>query len=164
MNGWLDRIRSAVLHELLGRRLPVPTVKRINLDARQVKALDAAQINHPSAWGNPWAAEETDAAFFAEVVLGRHGAELVETKVGLAGQDTQVRIVGAVPYGSFHAADRTVALNGRASEAVKLEGDVATVARAFMGLHAKILNCGPTLESSRGIAVSSGERLGYTPV
>lgn len=73
-------------------------------------------------------AEGADTTTLAEVVLGRHGAELIEAEVGLPGQDTEVRIVSAMPDGAFHAADRAVALNDRANVAVKLESNAPTVA------------------------------------
>lgn len=76
--------------------------------------------------------EGADAAAPAEVVLGRHGAKLVQAEIGLTGQDTEVCIVGSVPEGAFHAADRTIALDGSANVAIKLEGDTPTVTRTFV--------------------------------
>jgi len=78
---------------------------------------------------------------------------LVDAEVGLPRQNAKVRIVGAVPDGTFHVANRAVALNGRANTTVNLESDAPTVTRALVRLHAGILECGLTLELSGGEAV-----------
>jgi hypothetical protein len=80
-------------------------------------------------------AEGADTAALAEVVLGHHGAELVEAEFVLPRQDTEMRIVGTVPDGAFHAAYRTIAFNDSANVAIKLEGNAPTVTRAFVFLH-----------------------------
>jgi hypothetical protein len=77
LNELLDRARSTFLHELLGRGFPVLPVKWANLEARQVKTVNTAQIYDPPCWGDSRMAEGTDATRFAKVVLGRHGAKLV---------------------------------------------------------------------------------------
>lgn len=116
-----------LLHEPLGSGLPVLSVKRANLEARQIDSVNTAQINDPSGRCNPWATEKTDATFFAEVMFGRHSAELVEAEIGLAGQNAQVQIISTVPDSAFHAANRAVAFNGSANIAVKLKSNATTV-------------------------------------
>ena len=134
------RTRSTFLHELLGRGLPVLPVEWTNLETGQVDAVNAAQIYDPPCWGDSRAAEGADATLFAEVVLGRHGAKLIDAEVGLPRQNAKVRIVGAVPEGTFHVANRAVALNGRANITVNFESDASTVTRALVCLHAGILS------------------------
>jgi len=100
-------------------------------------------------------AEGADATIFAEVVRGRHGAELVDAEISLPGQNAEVRIVDAVPDGAFHVANRAVALHGCANITVKFERDASTVTRPFVCLHDGVLECGLTPEI-RGASPRSG--------
>jgi hypothetical protein len=64
----------------------------------------------------------------AEIVLGRHGAELVKAKVTLARQDAEVGIADAMPNGAFHMTDGTVAFDGSAEASIKLEDNTLAMA------------------------------------
>lgn len=101
----LDRTGSTCLQKLLGGSLPVVPVKKPYLQARQVHVIDAAQVYDPHGRGDPGAAERAYTTAFAEVVLGRHGAELIQGQITLARQHAEVGIISAVPNGTFHATD-----------------------------------------------------------
>jgi hypothetical protein len=60
-------------------------------------------------------------------VLRSHGAELIENEIILAGQDLEVRVIGAMPKRSFPTAEGTIALNDVPNLSPKSECDAAAM-------------------------------------
>jgi hypothetical protein len=107
---------------------PVAPIERLNFQACEINAVNAAQIYGPHGWAHSGMDKWADAALFAEVVLSRHGAELVKAKVTLARQDAEVSIANAMPNSAFHMTDGTVAFDGSADAPIKLEDDTLAMA------------------------------------
>jgi len=103
-------------------------VKKSYLEARQVNAIDAAQVYDPHGRIDSGVTERAYTTAFAEIVLGCHGAELIESQIILTRQNAEVSIISAVPKGAFHAADGAIALNGRTNATVKFEGNAPAMA------------------------------------
>ena len=124
----LDRTASTRLQQLLDGSLPVVPVKEPCLEARQVNAIDAAQVYDPHDRVDSGVTERAHATVFAEIVLGCHGAELIESQIIRTRQNAEVSIISAVPKGAFHATDGAIALNGRANATFKFEGNALAMA------------------------------------
>src|SRR5260221_4443750 len=116
--------------ESLGSRLPVFPVERAHFDGRQIDAIDAADVEHPSARVEARAGQRVDSAMAAKIVLRGFRVELVEHQLGFAGEDAKARIRRAVPESALAAAQRAVAVDDVVEIGSELRRDAAGIGRS----------------------------------
>jgi hypothetical protein len=112
----------------LDSHLPVCPVERAHLDGRQIDAIEAADVEGPSARIDSWADERVDSAMTAKIVLRRIRVELVKHEIGFTREDTKIRIGRPVPESAPAMAQRAVAVDDVVEFGSYLERDSTTVA------------------------------------